>query len=276
MMSIAKVKKVLTNKKFYIGAAALTAFGALFLVMLDFYIMPAYTNYNEGLTVPDVSQVSLQEAQERLTSYGLRYEVAERRSNTAYPADYVIDQNPAPSEIVKPNRKIYLTVNTESNPTVTVPDVVDLSYRNARIQLQNYGLQVGTVSYESSRFKNSVLRQSVPAGKVVPKGTIVDLAVSDGLGEKMVQIPNIKGLRLSEAQQKLQEAGLRVGEFRFKPSKEYAPNVILDYEPKTEEVVIGKTINLVVSERYNLKEKSEAGVVIDTTANVSKPDSTNN
>lgn len=276
MMSIDKVKKVLTNKKFYIGVAAVTAFGALFLVVMDFYIMPAYTNYDEGLTVPDVSQISLQEAQERLTSYGLRYEVAERRSNTAYPADYVIDQTPAPSEIVKPNRKIYLTVNTQSNPTVTVPDVVDLSYRNARIQLQNYGLQVGTVSYESSQFKNSVLRQSVPAGKVVPKGTIVDLAVSDGLGEKMVQIPNIKGLRLSEAQQKLQQAGLRVGEFRFKPSKEYAPNVILDYEPKTEEVVIGKTINLVVSERYNLKEESESGAVIDTTANVSKPDSTNN
>lgn len=269
-------KEILTSKKFYIGVAGLVAIGAVILVLMDFFIMPAYTNYDEGLTVPDVSQISLQEAQERLTSYGLRFEVAERRSNTAYPADYVIDQTPSAAEIVKPNRKIYLTVNTESNPTVKVPDVVDLSYRNAKIQLQNYGLQVGTVSYESSRFKNSVLRQSVPAGKVVPKGTIVDLAVSDGLGEKMVQVPEIKGLRLSKAQQKLQQVGLRVGEIRFQPSKDVDPNVILDYEPKEEEVVIGQTLKLVVSERYNLKEESESGAIIDTSANVSVPDTTNN
>lgn len=270
------IKKILTSTKFYIGGAGFILFVALTLVLMDFFVMPAYTNYDEGLTVPDVSKVSLDEAQDQLTSYGLRYEVAERRSNTAYPADYVIDQTPAPAEIVKPDRKVYLTVNTVENPTVEVPDVVDLSYRNAKIQLQNYGLQVGTVSYESSRFKNRVMRQSVSPDQEVPKGTVVDLAVSDGLGEKMVEIPNIQGLRLSEAQQKLQEVGLRVGEIRFQPSKEYEPNVILDFTPKKEEVVIGETLKLIVAERYNLKEESESGAVIDTTDNVSEPDSTNN
>ncbi len=274
MMSL--IKTIVTSKKFYIGSASLVALGALLLFLADSVIMPAYTNYDEGLTVPDVSQISLEEAQQRLTSYGLRYEVADRRSNTAYPADYVIDQTPSPAEIVKPNRKVYLTVNTETNPTVKVPNVVNLSYRNAKLQLQNYGLQVGTVSYESSRFKNNVLRQSVPADKVVPKGATVDLAVGDGLGEKMVQIPEIRGLRLSEAQQKLQEVGLRVGEFRFQPSKEVDPNIILDFQPDQEEVVIGKTLKLVVSERFNLKEESESGAIIDTTQNTAFPDSTQN
>jgi beta-lactam-binding protein with PASTA domain len=270
------LKAIITNKNLYIGAVALFISGAVGLLLMDAFIVPAYTNYDEGLTVPDVSQISLEEAQQQLTSYGLRYEVAQRRSNSAYPADYVIDQTPGPSEIVKPNRKIYLTVNTKSNPTVKVPDVVNLSYRNARIQLQNYGLQVGTVSYESSRFKNSVLRQSVPPEKEVPKGTVVDLAVSDGLGEKMVKIPNIEGLRLSEAQQKIQEIGLRVGEIRYQPSKEHEPNIIISYEPQKEEVVIGETLKLVVAERFELKEESESGAVIDTSANVSRPDTTNN
>ena len=270
-----QIKYLLTNKNFYFGLGSLAVLGGLFLVLLDFVIMPAYTNYDEGLTVPDVSQVSLEEAKQHLTSYGLRYEVAERRSNSAYPADYVIDQTPSPAEIVKPNRKIYLTVNTVANPTVKVPNVVDLSKRNAEIQLQNYGLKVGTISFESSRFKNSVLRQSVPAGKEVPKGTVVDLAVSDGLGEKMVDIPNIKGLRLSEAQQKLQEAGLRVGEFVFKPSKEVDPNIILNYEPSGKQVVEGTRLKLVISERHEANEEVESGVIIDTT-NVANPDTTNN
>lgn len=265
-----RTKSLLTNKKLYIGLGSLIVAGALFLFLLDAFIMPAYTNYDEGVTVPDVSQVSLEEAQHRLTDYGLRFEIADRRSNSAYPADYVIDQTPSPAEIVKPHRKIYLTVNTVTNPTVKVPNVVNLSLRNAEIQLENYGLRMGTVSYESSRFKNSVLRQSVPAEKEVPKGTLIDLAVSDGLGQKMVTIPNIKGLRLSEAQQKLQKAGLRVGEIRFQPSKEFAPNVIISYEPQKKQVIEGETLKLIVAERFEVKEEVESGAIVDT-ANVSSP-----
>lgn len=269
---IEKIKQTLTNKTFYKAIGVLMAAGALFLFMLDMLLMPAYTNYNDGVTVPDVTKVELSEADSMLTTYGLRFEISERRSNPAYPADYVIDQDPTPSEIVKPNRKIYLTVNTVSTPKVEVPKVVNLSLRNAKIQLQNYGLVVGTVSYESSRFKNSVLRQSIPAGQTVDKGSVVDLAVSDGLGEKMVAVPNIIGMKLAEAQQELRTAGLRVGEIRFQPSKQFPPNTILDFSPKQEEVIEGETLRLIVAERFEVKEESESGAVIDTSF-VADPDS---
>jgi len=269
---IEKIKQTLTSKTFYKAIGVLMAAGALFLLMLDLLLMPAYTNYNDGVTVPDVTKVELSEADSMLTMYGLRFEVSERRSNPAYPADYVIDQDPTPSEIVKPNRKIYLTVNTVSTPKVEVPKVVNLSLRNAKIQLQNYGLVVGTVSYESSRFKNSVLRQSIPAGQTVDKGSVVDLAVSDGLGEKMVAVPNIIGMKLAEAQQELRTAGLRVGEIRFQPSKQFPPNTILDFSPKQEEVIEGETLRLIVAERFEVKEESESGAVIDTSF-VADPDS---
>ncbi len=272
---IDSIKNLLTSKKFYISIGALIVAGALFLLVLDKFLMPAYTNYDEGVTVPDVTRLSLEEADSLLTSYGLRFEVAERRSNPAFPADYIIDQTPHPSEIVKPNRKIYLTVNTVVTPKVEVPKVEDLSLRNARIQLQNDGLQVGTISYESSRFKNSVMRQSVKPGTEVDKGTAIDLTVSDGLGEKMVQVPPIIGMRLARAQQALRNAGLRIGEFRFQPSREFLPNTIIDYTPKKEQVIEGETLKLVVAERYDVKEESESGAVVDTTV-ITDPDSTRN
>lgn len=269
------IKKLLTSKKLYAAIGAFIAAGALFLLLLDLLIMPAYTNYDEGVTVPDVTRLALTEADSLLTTYGLRFKVSERRSNSAYPADYVIDQTPTASEIVKPNRKIYLTVNTVSTPKVEVPKVINLSLRNAKIQLQNYGLVVGTVSYESSRFKNIVLRQSIPAGSTVDKGTVVDMAVSDGLGEKMVAVPDIIGSRLAEAQQMLRSVGLRVGEIRFQPSKEFPPNTIIDFTPKQEQVIEGETLKLVVSERFDVKEESESGVVIDTSF-VDDPDGIKN
>ncbi|SMO74518.1 PASTA domain-containing protein [Fodinibius sediminis] len=253
------------TKKIYFSIGGVVIAGILFLLLMDNVIMPAYTNYNEGVTVPNVSQISLEDAKQELTDRGLRYELAERRSNEAYPADYVIDQTPAASKIVKPDRKVYLTVNSEANPTVKVPEVVDMSLRNARIQLQNAGLSLGTISYESSRFKNSVLRQSVPPQTVVPKGTSIDLAVSDGLGEKLVAIPEIKGLRLAEAQQKLREKGLRVGEIEYQPSKEVSPNIILDYSPRDDQLIEGERLKLIVSERYGNQEETESGAVVDTT-----------
>lgn len=271
---LSQIKNILSSRKFYLSLAGVFGAGMLFLVLINEVIMPAYTNYDEGVTVPDITQVSLEEAEERLTAYGLRFEIAERRSNSAMPADYVIDQTPSAAKIVKPNRKIYLTVNTTSNPTVEVPDVVNLSKRNAEIQLQNNGLRVGTISYESSRFRN-VIRQSVKPGDIVPEGTVVDLTVSDGLGQKSVDMPEILGDRLSEAQQKLQEAGLRVGEIRFKPTKEVSPNIILDFDPKNDEISEGEEIRLIVSERYDAQEESESGAVSVDTSYVEEPDSLN-
>lgn len=267
------LKQILTNKKFYLSVGGFIALFGLIALLLNEVVMPAYTNYNEGVTVPDVTEISLAEAKDLLTSHGLRYEVTDRRSNAAFPKDYVIDQSPTPAEIVKPNRKVYLTVNAESHPTVIVPDVVNLSLRNAKIQLQNYGLKWGTISYESSRFKHSVLRQSVPAGTEVEKGMVVDLVVSDGLGEKLVDVPEIIGLKLAEAQRMIRQAGLRVGQFRFQPSDKVPPNTILSYTPNKNKLVEGEALTLILSERADDGEQSESGVIIDTTF-VQEPDST--
>lgn len=268
------IKKILTNKWFYyilgIGIVLAAFVGAL----ANFIIMPEYTNYNEGVTVPDVTKISLNEAETLLTDYGLRFEVLDRRANAAYPANYIIDQSPQPLQLVKPNRKVYLTVNTEVRPKAVVPKVVDLSFRNARIQLENYGFTLGTTSYESSRFRNTVLRQSLTPGDTVDRGAAVNLVISDGLGDRVVEVPDINGLRLSQAQQRLRQTGLRVGEIRYQPSRE-EPNTVLSYSPNAETLTEGTELTLLVAERFDAREEAESGAVgADTT--LSAPDSLRN
>lgn len=252
-----------TLRNIILAAVLLLVGGSALLYALDRWIMPAYTNYNQGITVPDITKLPLDEARSTLDLYGLRHEVHDRRSHSAFPADFIIDQSPPPGQIVKPARKVYLTVNTAESPTVTVPDLVNMSLRNARIQLENYGLAVGTINYESSRFRNTILRQSIPPGDVVPQGSVVDLAVSDGLGDQMVPVPDIEGLLLTEAQQKLREAGLRIGEIRFQPSRETTPNTVLAFTPNEPELREGESLNLVISELYEAREVDEAGVILE-------------
>lgn len=268
-----RIKQVFTNKWFYYITGGFLLFAVVMGALLNFIIMPEYTNYNEGVTVPDVTKISLEDAENLLTDYGLRYEVLDRRANSAYPANYIIDQSPLPLQLVKPNRKIYLTVNTEVRPKAVVPKVVDLSFRNARIQLENYGFSLGTTSYESNRFRNTVLRQSLTPGDTVDRGATINLVISDGLGDRVVSVPDISGLRLSQAQQQIRQAGLRVGEIRYQPSRE-EPNTVLSFSPDVEELTEGEELALVVAERFDAREETESGAVgADTTQ--SAPDTTN-
>lgn len=264
------IQSTLKDRRLYISLAAVILFGVILTFLLDLIIMPSYTNYNEGVTVPDVTKISLEEATTLLEDYGLRHEILDRRANSAYPADFIIDQSPSPQQIVKPDRKVYLTVNTATTPQTVVPDVVNMSLRNAEIQLENHGLTVGTKSYESSRFRNTILRQSVAAGDTVSRGTVVNLAVSDGLGSRIVEVPDVVGLRLSEAQQTITKAGLRVGEVRFQPSREYIPNTVISFSPDEEKLTEGESLQLIVAERFDAREEVESGAIIDDSTSVNK------
>lgn len=270
-MSVQKNSTVNIVRNGIILAIALLVIAAGTIYVMDRWIMPAYTNYNEGITVPDITKLPLEQAQEKLERYGLRHEVLDRRAHAAFPADYIIDQAPPVGQIVKPDRKVYLTVNTTENPSVTVPDLVNMSLRNARIQLENYGLAVGTISYESSRFRSTVLRQSIPAGETVDQGTVVDLAISDGLGDQMVTVPELEGLLLSDAQQAIREAGLRIGEIRFQPTRNITPNTVLSFSPDSRELREGESLDLVISERYDAREVNEAGAVMDEAEELPDP-----
>lgn len=262
-------KKLLKDIRFYLLLIGIALLGAIFLALLNFYIMPSYTRYNQGLTVPDVTKLPFTEARELLNRDGLRDSVIDRRYTASYPPDYVIDQSPSPSLIVKPGRFIYLTVNASNAPKVEVPNVVNMSLRNAQLQLKNYGLEFGGATYVSSPFKNTVLRQSVQAGISVEKGTIVSLTVSDGLGVNKVPVPKLTGLRMYEAQSKIRNAGLRTGEIIYKPDAKLDPYIVISYSPSDKDSLLeGSLVNLVVSERPSSQsqEGTENGPVnADTT-----------
>lgn len=262
------IKELLTYGKFYRLVAITGVILAILGALANYVIFPEYTNYNEGVTVPDITKLSIEEAREELHAIGLRDSIVDRRYNAAFPANYVIDQTPSPSLIVKPNRLIYLTVNSSNTPKVIVPDVTNLSLRNAELQLKNYGLTVGNVTYVAAPYKNTVIRQSVAEGTSVERGAIISLTVSDGYGIEKVPVPELEGLRLYEAQAALRNVGLRIGEIRFKGTNEIEPNVVMEFSSAdADSLVEGTKINLVVSEQSSTQEETETGaVIVDSTA----------
>jgi beta-lactam-binding protein with PASTA domain len=254
----------LKDKRTHKLFGGLVAGGAILLFLADLLLMPWYTNYGAGITVPDVKNLSLDQAIEQFEAIGLRYEVYDERPSEKLPPGHILDQTPSGGTIVKPNRKIYLMTSAETRPTVGMPSLVGNSLDNARIQLQVRGLKLGAITYESSPYRNSVLRQSVGAGADIRRGTVVNLVIGDGVGQRKVPVPDLLGLRLSQAQIRIRDAGLRVGDITYEASLSFDPNHVIRFTPaESDSLFEGTTIHLVIAENPNVREEIETGVVLN-------------
>lgn len=171
--------------------------------------MPSYTRHAETVSVPIVVNFSFEDATALLHESGLRSEkVTLRKPNL--PRDIVIDQNPGPEAVVKPGRRIYLTINAGDTTMVLVPNVEAFSIREARSRIAIAGLLIKEVLPDSipSPYANTITGQSPVAGASIPAGTEITLWYGTGLGNILVAVPDVTGMTVSDARERL--LGLRL------------------------------------------------------------------
>ena len=68
--------------------------GGVVASILIWIVMPWYTRFNQGVTVPELTALSYEEAVATLEEAGLRIGIAARRNQTNGPPNAIIDQNP--------------------------------------------------------------------------------------------------------------------------------------------------------------------------------------
>lgn len=179
-------------------------------------VLKTTTRHGESLTVPDITGMPVDDAIDILTQKNLKYIITDSLYFTDKPKNSILDQNPAPQSKVKEGRVVYLTLNSSTPPLVNMPNLVDVSLRQAQVLLQSAGLKQGTLSYKPDIAQNVVLEQSVngklaAAGSRIPKGSTIDLVLGDGLGSGDVALPNLSGMTLEEASNLLASSSLSLG-----------------------------------------------------------------
>jgi len=105
--------------------------------------------------------------------------------SSTVPYGNVISQSPAQGTVVPLSTPVHFVVSLGPAPAVmqsTVPNVIGLFIQDAQNAITNAGCGWSRISwqYSSNIPGNIVINQSVPAGTLVPKGTIVILTVSQG------------------------------------------------------------------------------------------------
>lgn len=214
--------KVRTLKELLIHVGIIVSI-TFILVLCFFYIyLPATTNHNETITVPDLEGIHITNIDEFLTKRNLKYEVLVDSGFTSeYEPQTILKQYPLPGSKVKENRKVFLTLNAVNPPKVKMPDLVDGSVKNAQLLLESYGLERGNIKYVPDLAQNAVLEQryegkKIEAGTFIPKGSKIDLVVGDGLGNTELEVPDVTGMELEDAEFTIVGSGLKMGSILYR------------------------------------------------------------
>ena len=107
------------------------------------YGLDIYTHHGEGVPVPNLTGMTFENAANLLDRNGLRIVVSDSGYNKRLPADCILAQSPGEGTSVKKGHTIYVTVNSPSSPTVTIPDIIDnSSVREATAKLTALGFKL--------------------------------------------------------------------------------------------------------------------------------------
>lgn len=107
------------------------------------YGLELYTHHGEGIPVPNVKGMNYEKALRLLREDGLAIVVSDSGYNKRLPADCILAQTPGYGVRVKSGHTVYVTVNSPSSPTFTIPDLVDnSSVREAVAKLTAMGFRL--------------------------------------------------------------------------------------------------------------------------------------
>ena len=179
------LRKYLTSKVFF--AQMLFAMGVVgALAFLFFNSLNYITNHGQEIAIPDLSKLSVEQAEEKLSDISLDYIILDTVDyNPDFPKLTIVDQEPKPGSKVKAGRKVYLKINAETFTLVPVPDLIEKTYRQAEPTLKSIGLEVGTITYKPYLGKDMVLEMKYKGAPVKPgtkimKTSKIDLVLGDG------------------------------------------------------------------------------------------------
>jgi beta-lactam-binding protein with PASTA domain len=156
--------------------------------------------------VPDVVGERRSAAEEALRDAGFEVSTDEQESSFE-DENRVMVQDPEGGESAETDSEVTITVGTGPD-SVSVPDVSGVSATQAGQILEEAGLVLGEVveEYSDTAPEGSIISQDPVEGESVEPGEEVDVTVS--LGVEQVEVPEVYGVPVDEAQAILDEAGI--------------------------------------------------------------------
>lgn len=133
-----------------------------------------------------------------------------------FPEGAVYQQNPAPGAKVKKGRNIYVIRTSIAPEIVKMPNLRNLSLRQAMVSLNIAGLKVDKLEFVDYFARNAVIEQKIKDEVIEPqddvvKGTAITLVVGLGNGSKTTNLPDLIGVSIKDVKTHINNASLNIG-----------------------------------------------------------------
>jgi serine/threonine-protein kinase len=196
---------------FTVLALSLLAF-ATGLVVFNSLVMPRLIHGVGEVGVPDIRNLTLDQAEQVLRPLSLQISRAGERFDPSVPRGFVLGQDPSPGSTVRGHKRISVIVSLGEEFS-SVPELSSESQRSAEQLLKSSGLRLGAIAHAPSENvgEGLVVTSDPGAESVLPQGSPVSILVSDGAGESAFVMPDLAGREIGSVRRQLESLGFRVG-----------------------------------------------------------------
>ncbi len=213
------IKSFFQSKSFrFVLWNILAAILIIVVLLLGLYFwLRRYTQHGHEVVVPNTVGLYMEEAVPQAQAQGLTLQITDSTYSNRVPLGTIVEQTPPAGSHAKEGRALYVVVNARCRRQVPLPDLQDMSYRQAEATLRSLGVVVNPdYEYEPSEYKDLVLAVKqggavVTPGQRIEEGSRVTLVVGFGKGTEQVCVPNVIGLSLQDARSLLLGSRLTVG-----------------------------------------------------------------
>lgn len=195
---------------FTVALLGLLAF-AIGLTVFNSVIMPRLIHGAAEVPVPDLSNLSYEQAERLLESHQLRLGRSGERFDASVPRGFILAQDPIPETQVRVRRRVVVMVSLGEEFS-TVPELVGASLRGATLALEHAGLGFsGTTRAPSDDVgEGMVVASDPPPDTVVPHNWPVGILLSSGPNEDSYVMPDLLGRDTETLQGQFAGLGFRV------------------------------------------------------------------
>jgi beta-lactam-binding protein with PASTA domain len=213
------LKNFILSKLFLknLGYAIVIIVGAVLVLLIW---MNFYTRHGQARPVPNFIGLTMEQTSKLAKKSRLRYQVIDSIYTTIVPRGCIAEQNPKPGFKVKKWRNVVLTINAFHPEMVAMPNLVDLPKRQAIMLVESSGLEIGLLKYRPDVSIDVVIDQqfngkNINTGDSLQKGSVIDLILGKGYSNQRTPVPNLLGMRLDPAKDKILGSSLNLGTFEY-------------------------------------------------------------
>ena len=229
------------------------------VLVVIFFLLKLYGRTGQEYELPDLRGMTLQEAA-RSADYDLEFIVNDSIYTKGDEGGHIISQDPRAGARVKKGRKVFVSISAYAPKDALMPDLTDVTVKQAVSQLSSMGFNVGKIKMVQSQFPKVVL-EATCRGKVLHPGatisgsSVIDLTVGLDPEHPYGVVPFVLGKSPEKARRDILMGAFNVGAEHFEHVQDRTKAVVVKQTPSYTGVsqhTLGSYVELWYSDDHTL------------------------